>query len=74
MIKRHDRPAKNMTAAPELATSIEVPRSGCLAISRVGIRISMPAMPNCFHLGGSGFSDRYHAIIIGVVILIISDG
>jgi hypothetical protein len=63
-----------MTAAPELNTNIEVPRSGCFAISSVGSRSSKPAIPICFHFGGKVFSDKYQAIIIGAVILSISEG
>ncbi len=51
-MNRHDNPAKNMTATPELATNNDVPKSGCFAIKMVGIIINTAAIANCLTLGG----------------------
>ena len=50
-INRQEIPAKNKTPAPELATNKAVPKSGCLAIKRVGTAIRIIAIKNCFDLG-----------------------
>ncbi len=59
---------------PALATSREVPRSGCLAISNTGTRVSSPAIARRGMLGGRRFSDRYQATIIGTANLSSSEG
>src|SRR5574343_1635248 len=73
-MNHQDRPAKNKTAAPELATNNDVPKSGCLAINITGTANNRPAAGTCLGLGGKGCSDKYQAIIMGAAILVNSEG
>ena len=73
-ISFHEIPAKNNTAIPDVAIRIEVPKSGCLAIKKVGIAINNVAKSMCLKEGGNCLSDKYQAIIIGVANLSNSEG
>lgn len=73
-MNHQDKPAKNSTAAPELATNSEVPKSGCFAINNTGKINSVAAPSTCLGLGGKARSDRYQATIIGALILVNSEG
>ena len=67
-------PEKNKTYTPEAPINKEVPRSGCLAISRTTVTIVMSEITTGNALGGSVFSLSIAAIVIGTIIFISSEG
>src|SRR5256885_2063877 len=73
-ITRTRRPARMMTSAPAIAMSAAVPRSGWMATSPTGTRISTLSAPSDDQPGGSGRSCRYQAQVIGTASFISSEG
>src|SRR5690606_41088781 len=71
--QRQRRPARNSTKAPDTTTCSAVPRSGCLRISTKGTMTRHKLTVVCLTPGGSARVDRYQAMVIGVMILTISD-
>ena len=67
-------PEKNNTTKPEAATTIAVPRSGCLPIKNVGIAITKIAISIVLKSGGSSFLATKLATISGTTSFINSDG
>ena len=67
-------PAKNTTNKPDALTKIDVPKSGCIATSKVGIIIIAIAINVSLNLGGSGRLPKYTATINGTASFTISDG
>ena len=63
-----------MTSVPAIAMSAAVPRSGWIATSPTGTRISTLSTPSEIQPGGSGRSCRYQAHIIGTASFISSEG
>ncbi len=73
-ISRQLRPDRKSTNRPESAIRIEVPRSGCAATSRVGMKISTSAIPVFFSEGGQTSRLIKRATISGTAIFAISEG
>src|SRR3989337_632110 len=71
---RQYMPARNSMAKPAPNTRMAVPRSGCLAMSATGTRVTMNASASCRRFGGSGTRAKYQASIIGKASFMISEG
>lgn len=67
-------PARKITKIPEAAISIEVPKSGCLAIRTVGKQTKINDTAKVRNVGGKGCFPIYLAIIRGTTNFKISDG